>query len=116
MPDGFVFALKGSRYTINRRVLKEAGKSMKRFFDSGLVELGDRLGPMLWQLPQTKKFHADDFGGFLVAAGAVNGRPMRHAIEARHDSFRSREFIALLRKFERPAYTPGMPNIRRSPT
>ena len=55
-PDGFVFSLKGPRYAVNRRVLAEAGDSIKRFVDSGPLELGDKLGPMLWQFAPTKKF------------------------------------------------------------
>ena len=65
VPDGFVFALKGPRFAVNRRVLKEAGDSIKRFVNSGIAELGDRLGPLLWQFAPTKKFDAADFGGFL---------------------------------------------------
>ena len=49
VPDGFVFSLKGPRFATNRRVLAEAGDSVKRFYDSGVLELGDRLGPVLWQ-------------------------------------------------------------------
>lgn len=55
VPDGFVFALKGPRFATNRRVLAEAGDSIKRFLDSGPTMLGDRLGPILWQFAPTKK-------------------------------------------------------------
>ena len=65
VPDGFVFSVKGPRFATNRRVLAEAGDSIKRFLNSGLLELGDRLGPLLWQFAPTKKFEADDFGKFL---------------------------------------------------
>ena len=65
VPDGFVFALKGPRYAVNRRVLKDAGDSIKRFIESGVTELGDRLGPLLWQFAPHKKFDEADFGGFL---------------------------------------------------
>src|ERR1700728_5463731 len=65
VPDGFVFSLKGPRFAVNRRVLKEAGDSIKRFLDSGVTELGDHLGPLLWQFAPTKKFDATDFGGSL---------------------------------------------------
>jgi len=51
-PDGFVFALKGPRYEVNRRVLGEAGDSITRFLESGITELGTHLGPLLWQLHQ----------------------------------------------------------------
>ena len=84
----------------NRRVLKEAGDSIKRFLDSGVTELGDHLGPLLWQFAPTKKFDAADFGGFLeLLPDKFDGRALRHVIEVRHDSFRTPEFIALLRKF-----------------
>jgi uncharacterized protein YecE (DUF72 family) len=101
--DGFVFALKGPRYAVNRRVLKEAGDSIKRFLDSGITELGDRLGPLLWQFAPTKKFDAADFGGFLeLLPKTFDQRALRHVIEVRHDSFRSSEFVALLRRFNLP--------------
>jgi uncharacterized protein YecE (DUF72 family) len=100
---GFVFSLKGPRFATNRRVLKEAGDSIKRFLDSGVTELGDRLGPLLWQFAPTKKFEAADFGGFLeLLPERLDGRALRHVIEVRHDSFRTTEFIALLRKFAMP--------------
>jgi len=103
VPEGFVFALKGPRFAVNRRVLKDAGDSIKRFLDSGPTELGDRLGPMLWQFAPTKKFDAADFGGFLeLLPQSLDGRPLRHVIEVRHDSFRTAEFIALLRGFGFP--------------
>src|SRR5271169_3282017 len=63
-PDGFVFSVKGSRFCTNRRVLAESGESIRRFFEQGVTELGDRLGPLLWQMPHTKKFDAADFGAF----------------------------------------------------
>ena len=53
-PEGFMFALKAVRYAVNRKVLAEAGESIQRFVDSGLDQLGDRLGPILWQLAPTK--------------------------------------------------------------
>ena len=115
VPADFKFALKGPRFATNRRVLKEAGDSIKRFLDSGVTELGDRLGPLLWQFAPTKKFDAADFGGFLeLLPERFNGRKLRHVIEVRHDSFRVSEFIALLRKFAMPVvYTDHVkyPNI-----
>ncbi len=115
VPNGFKFALKGPRFATNRRVLKEARDSIKRFLDSGIIELGDRLGPLLWQFAPTKKFDAADFGGFLELLPAkFDGQTLRHVIEVRHDSFRNGEFIALLRKFDMPVvYTDHVkyPNI-----
>jgi uncharacterized protein YecE (DUF72 family) len=102
-PAGFVFALKGPRYAVNRRVLKEAGDSIKRFVESGVTELGDRLGPLLWQFAPTKKFDAADFGGFLeLLPRKSDGRALRHVIEVRHASFRTPEFLALLHRFAVP--------------
>lgn len=104
VPDGFVFSLKGPRFAVNRRVLGEAGDSIKRFVESGISELGDRLGPLLWQFAPTKKFDEADFGGFLEKLpGKIDGRALRHVIEVRHDSFLDPAFMALLRKFNMPA-------------
>jgi uncharacterized protein YecE (DUF72 family) len=103
VPQGFVFALKGPRFAVNRRVLKEAGDSIKRFLDSGITELGEHLGPLLWQFAPTKKFDPADFGGFLeLLPDKFAGKPLRHVIEVRHDSFCTAEFIALLRRFAMP--------------
>jgi uncharacterized protein YecE (DUF72 family) len=100
VPDSFMFALKGPRYAVNRRVLGEAGDSIKRFLDSGITELGNKLGPLLWQFAPYKKFDEADFGKFLELLPAkFDGRTLRHAIEVRNDSFKAPGFIALLRKF-----------------
>lgn len=115
VPDGFVFALKGPRFAVNRRVLKDAGDSIKHFIDSGIAELGSHLGPLLWQFAPTKKFDAADFGGFLEKLPDKLGKlPLRHAIEVRHDSFRTGEFTDLVRQFNMPVvYTDHAkyPNI-----
>jgi uncharacterized protein YecE (DUF72 family) len=98
-PDDFIFSLKAPRYTTNRRVLAEAGSSIEKFLESGVDELGEKLGPILWQFPPTKAFDAEDFGAFLeLLPDAVNARSLRHAIEVRHDSFLSEDFIALARE------------------
>ena len=103
VPDGFVFALMGPRFATNRRVLAEAGDSIKRFYDSGVLELGDRLGPVLWQFAPTKKFDAADFGQFLeLLPRTLDGRALRHVVEVRHDSFCVPEFVTLLRRFKTP--------------
>jgi uncharacterized protein YecE (DUF72 family) len=104
VPDGFVFSVKGPRFATNRRVLAEAGDSVKRFYGSGVLELGDRLGPVLWQFAPTKKFDEADFGKFLeLLPRKLDGKNLRHVVEVRHDSFRVPAFVALLRKFETPA-------------
>lgn len=98
VPDGFVFTLKASRYVTNRKILDEAGESIARFLDQGIVELGDRLGPILWQFMATKKFDADDFGAFLKLLPASHGGiGLRHAVQVRHDSFRDPAFIGMAR-------------------
>src|SRR3954449_11371013 len=65
VPDGFIFSVKGPRFATNRRVLAEAGESITRFLKSGVMELGDRLGPLLWQFAPYKKFDPADFRSFL---------------------------------------------------
>jgi uncharacterized protein YecE (DUF72 family) len=99
VPEGFVFALKGSRYCTNRKNLAEAGESVDNFLGQGLVELGDKLGPINWQLAATKRFDPDEIAAFLaLLPTAHEGLPLRHAIEARHESFDDPAFYALLRK------------------
>jgi uncharacterized protein YecE (DUF72 family) len=103
VPDNFIFSLKGPRYAVNRRVLSEAGDSIKRFLNSGITELGPRLGPLLWQFTPFKKFDEADFGGFLeLLPQTFDGHTLRHVVEVRHDSFKTPGFVALLRKFSIP--------------
>jgi hypothetical protein len=64
VPDGFIFAVKGPRFATNRRVLAEAGDSIKHFFNTGVTEMGDRHAPLLWQFAPGKKFDAAEFGKF----------------------------------------------------
>jgi uncharacterized protein YecE (DUF72 family) len=102
-PDDFVFTVKGSRFTTNRRVLAEAGESIARFFDQGLLELGAKLGPVLWQFAPTKAFDAADFEAFLaLLPRSIDGRRIRHCVEVRHASFRTPAFAALLRRHQTP--------------
>ena len=97
-PDEFVFALKGPRFATNRRVLAEAGQSVERFVNSGVLELKDKLGPINWQLAATKTFDPEDFEAFLrLLPRSVGGRALRHAVEVRHDSFRTPDLVALAR-------------------
>ena len=98
-PEGFVFALKAGRVTTNRRVLAEAGESIERFVGSGIAELGDKLGPLVWQFAPTKRFDPEDFGAFLqLLPERVGGRPLRHVLEVRHPSFMAPEYLALARR------------------
>jgi uncharacterized protein YecE (DUF72 family) len=98
-PDDFVFTLKATRYATNRRVLAEAGDSIERFVRSGIAELGPKLGPIVWQFAPTKRFDEADFGAFLqMLPTAVDGVPLRHAVEVRHESFKSGQYLALARR------------------
>lgn len=102
-PDDFVFTVKGSRFTTNRRVLAEAGESIERFFDQGILELGPKLGPVLWQFAPTKAFDEADFTAFLaLLPRSIDGLRLRHCVEVRHASFRDPAFAAVLRRFETP--------------
>lgn len=97
-PEGFVFAVKGPRFATNRRVLAEAGDSIERFLGSGVLELKEKLGPINWQFMATKKFDPADFEAFLkLLPKEAGGRAIRHAVEVRHDSFKTPEFIAMAR-------------------
>jgi uncharacterized protein YecE (DUF72 family) len=97
VPDGFVFAVKGPRFATWRGVLAEAGPSIARFMDSGVAELADRLGPINWQFAPTKRFEADDIARFLdLLPRAAGGVALRHAIEARHESFNAAEFARMV--------------------
>ncbi len=99
VPEGFVFSLKASRFTTNRKILADAGESIEKFFGQGLTELGSRLGPILWQFAPTKKFEPEDFEAFLkLLPATVEGLPLRHVVEVRHDSFKTPEFVQLLTK------------------
>lgn len=98
-PDGFKFSLKASRFCTNRKILAEAGEAIERFLGQGIVELGEKLGPILWQFAATKKFDPDDFGAFLkLLPASQSGMPLRHAVEPRHASFRDPGFVAMCRK------------------
>jgi uncharacterized protein YecE (DUF72 family) len=121
-PEDFVFAVKGARFITHMKRLKDCRVPLANFFASGVLALGDKLGPVLWQLPPNFRFDAERLAAFFdllprnTAEAAslarkhderVSGRslliapknvPIRHALEVRHDSFRGTEFIRLLRK------------------
>ena len=98
-PEGFVFAVKGSSYITNRKILATAAPAFEKFLGQGLEELGDRLGPILRQLMGTKRFDAEDVAAFFALLPKEhNGRPLRHAIEAGHESFACEAFLDLSRK------------------
>ena len=97
-PDAFIFTVKASRFCTNRKILAEAGDSIAKFVGQGIVELGEKLGPILWQFMATKKFDADDFGAFLkLLPASHDGIALRHAIQVRHESFAVPEFVAMAR-------------------
>ena len=99
-PDDFVFSVKGSRFTTNRRVLAEAGESLDKFFNGGLMNLRKKLGPVLWQFMPTKKFDPVDFEGFLkLLPKSIEGHQIRHVVEVRHDSFNTPEFVEMARAY-----------------
>ncbi len=97
-PDGFVFSLKASRFATNRKLLAGAGESIARFVDSGIIELKDKLGPIVWQFMPTKVFDAEDFAAFLALLPKKAGsRTLRHVMDVRHESFMTTEYLALAR-------------------
>ena len=100
-PDNFVFSLKANRFATNRKVLAEAGPSIERFIDSGVDELGAKLGPIVWQFMPTKAFDADDFEAFLnLLPREAGGVKLRHALDVRHESFMTPQYLALARKYQ----------------
>ena len=124
VPDDFVFAVKGPRYLTHMRRLHDVAVPLANFIASGLLHLGPKLGPILWQFSPNFRFDTERIEPFLkllphdTEAAAQLGRrhsdklkapawlkvdtarPIRHAFEIRHDSFRSRAFIDLLRKHD----------------
>ena len=98
-PDGFVFSVKASRFCTNRKVLADAGSSIEKFFAQGIDRLGAKLGPINWQLANTKKFDAEDCDAFLaLLPKKVGALTLRHAIEVRHPSFVDPAFYKLAKK------------------
>jgi uncharacterized protein YecE (DUF72 family) len=100
-PEGFVFALKATRFATSRRVLAQAGESVERFVGSGIAELAHKLGPILWQLAPTRRYDPEDLEAFLALLPAkAGGVKLRHALEVRHASFRCAEYVALARRYK----------------
>lgn len=98
VPPGFRFAVKGHRHVTHRPRLTEADDAIRHFLASGVTELGDRLGPLLWQFPPTTAFEPADFRAFLeLLPRELDGVTLRHAVDVRHPSFASRAFVELLR-------------------
>ena len=100
-PDGFVFSLKAPRFVTHRKRLADGAASVQRFLGSGVLRLDAKLGAINWQLPPAMPFDAEDLAAFLaLLPRKLEGRELRHALEARHPSFDCEEFIALVRQHD----------------
>ncbi len=98
-PDGFKFAVKAWQFATAKRQLAEGAPLIEKFLNSGFTELGEKLGPILWQFSPTRKFDAENLAGFFsLLPKELNGHALRHAIEVRNESFCVPEFIKLARK------------------
>ncbi|ADV68442.1 DUF72 domain-containing protein [Deinococcus maricopensis] len=119
-PDDFVFAVKGSRFITHMRKLRNVEDALANFYASGVLMLGAKLGPFVWQLPPRLTYHPDVIEAFLTRlprrttqaaalsqtadrfdttdAPTPEDRPLRHALEVRHESFLTEEFTAQLRR------------------
>ena len=124
VPDDFVFSVKGSRYITHMLRLKNAEAPLANFFAQGLLRLGSKLGPILWQFPPNFKFDADRLESFFAVLPRTHkeaarlgsnhdsimkdrtwldvekDQKIRHAIEIRHNSFVNEAFVKLLRKHD----------------
>ena len=95
-PDGFQFAIKGSRYCVMKPKLADTGEGLAGFFAQGFAALGPKLGPILWQFAHYRKFDRDDIAGFIdLLPQELDGIRLRHAIEPRHASFQDDKFLEL---------------------
>jgi len=100
-PADFVFSLKGSRFITHRSDLSTAAPFMERFFDSGMIELGPKLGPILWQFMPSLQFDEANVGAFLDALPKrLGNRKLRHVLEVRNESFTHPAFARLMEKHE----------------
>lgn len=100
-PDDFVFAVKAHRLTTHRKALAGNRPAIDHFLSSGLLELGEKLGPIVWQFAPVKRFEPEDFEAFLfLLPKTMGGRELRHVLEVRHASFCVEDFIALARRHD----------------
>ena len=98
-PDGFEFTVKASRFCVTRPKLADAGEGIATYFAQGMAELGDKLGPILWMFASRRQFDADDIAAFIdLLPRELDGRPLRHVIEPRHESFRDDRFFEFCRR------------------
>lgn len=101
VPDGFQFAVKGSRFCVTRSCLSKGKEGIDNFFAQGLAVLGTKLGPILWQFAPRRQFDAVDISSFLdLLPRELAGMPLRHALEPRHESFRDDHFFDLCREHD----------------
>ena len=98
-PEGFEFAIKGSRFCVTRPKLADAGEGLGIYFAQGMAALREKLGPVLWMLAARRKFDREDIAAFLkLLPRDLDGIPLRHVVEPRHESFRDDAFFALCRE------------------
>ena len=98
VPDGFQFAVKASRYCVTRPKLADAAEGIAQFLGQGLSALGPKLGPILWMFAARRAFDREDIAAFLkLLPPAIDGVPLRHVLEPRHESFRDEAFFSLCR-------------------
>jgi uncharacterized protein YecE (DUF72 family) len=98
VPDGFQFAIKGSRYCVTRPNLCDAGEGLGVYFAQGMAALGPKLGPVLWMFATRRQFDRDDIAAFLeLLPRELAGIPLCHVLEPRHESFRDERFFDLCR-------------------
>lgn len=110
-PNGFVFSLKAPRYITEGKALGDAKKGIDAFVFGGLAELGDRLGPISWQFPPSRRFDRDDFADFLdLLPRELDGRKLRHVLEVRNESFMSNVYLALARSHAMPTVFTDSPD------
>jgi uncharacterized protein YecE (DUF72 family) len=98
-PDDFMFSVKAPRAAVQRKDLREAAQSIEWFFNSGVTELGSKLGPIFWQMAPYKKFDAAEMTAYFdMLPAKVKKLPIRHALEVRHASFADDAFLKLARE------------------
>jgi uncharacterized protein YecE (DUF72 family) len=120
-PEKFMFSIKAPRFIVQRTDLSSAGAAVERFISSGISQLRSKLGPILWQLSPTKLFDSSELDDFLTLLPSCAGNwPLRHALEVRHPSFMSPEFLSIAREhqvavvFEDDDTHPGCADVTSS--
>jgi len=97
-PPGFVFSAKAPKRIMQSRTLAKTGPQVEDFV-GGIVELGDRLGPLVWQFDSGTRIDRDDFAAFLdLLPREAAGRALRHVLDVRDPEFVDADFIALARR------------------